>query len=93
MDLTAFFKENGALSYGRLADQSTYALCLEALANSGNYYGLYEKIMENGWLCPLLFQSYAVYSARGAVSSLAPARDHLFFYTTGRTMADVFFKE
>ena len=93
MDLSAFFAEDGALSYGGLADHSTYVLCLESLANSGNYYGLYEKVMENGWLCPLLFQSYAVYSARGAVSSLTPARDHLFFYTTGRTMADVFFKE
>lgn len=93
MDLSAFFAEDGTLSYGGLADHSTFVLCLESLANSGNYYGLYEKIMEDGWLCPLLFQSYAVYSARGAVSSLTPARDHLFFYTTGRTMADVFFKE
>ena len=93
MDLSAFFAEDGGLSYGGLADHSTYVLCLESLANSGNYYGLYEKIMENGWLCPLLFQSYAVYSARGAVSALTPSRDHLFFYTTGRTMADVFFKE
>lgn len=93
MDLTAFFQEDGSLSYGGLANPSVYALCLEALANSGNYYDLHAKIMEEGWLCPILFQSYAVYCARGAVSALTPARDHLFFYSTGRTMADVFFKE
>ena len=93
MDLSAFFREDGSLSYGGLEDPGIYALCLEALANSGNYYDLHEAVMEEGWLCPILFQSYAVYGARGAVSSLTPARDHLFFYSTGRTMADVFFKE
>ena len=93
MDLSAFFSEEGSLNYGGLANHATYVLCLEALANSGNYYTLYEKILQEGWLCPILFQSYAVYTARGAVSQLTPARDQLFFYTSGRTMADVFFKD
>lgn len=93
MDLSAFFANQGSLSYGGLSDVGIHALCLNALANSGNYASLHKKIMDEGWLCPLLFQSYGIYCARGVVSSLAPARDNLFFYTTGRTMADAFFNE
>ena len=60
----------------------------EALANSGNYYNLHEEIMEEGYLIPLLFRSYAIYATRGVLTTLAPARDHIFFYSTGRTLAD-----
>ena len=93
MDLTAFFTKSGSLSYGGLADAATYAMCLEALANDGNYYKLHKMIMDKGQLCPLLFHSYAVYGARGAVSTLTPARDNLFFYSIGKTMDSVYFRE
>ena len=60
----------------------------EALANSGNYYNLHEMVMEDAQLIPILFRSYAVYATRGLVTDLSPARDNLFFYTLGRTLAD-----
>ena len=88
MDLTAFFAKNGTLNYGGLADTTAYAMCLEALANQGNYYNLHKEVMDDGQLCPILFRSYAVYATRGLVTQLTPARDNMFFYTTGRTMAD-----
>ena len=88
MDLSEFFKENGALSYGGLKDVTMHFMCLEALANSGNYYNLHKQIMEEGWLCPILFRSYAIYCKRGAFSNLNPARDNLFCYSLGKTMAD-----
>lgn len=86
MDLTEFFKENGALSYGGMNDAALYLMSLEALANSGNYYNLHKEIMEEGWLCPILVRSYAIYCKRGAFSGLNPARDNLFFYSLGKTM-------
>lgn len=92
MDLSAFFMTGGNLSYGGLASGSLYALCQNALANTGNYASLHKRIMDDAWLCPLLFRSYGVYGERGAVSSLAPARDAVLFYTTGKTMEDAFFK-
>jgi ABC-type transport system substrate-binding protein len=55
MDLTAFFAKNGTLNYGGLADTTAYAMCLEALANRGNYYNLHEMVMTDGRLCPLAF--------------------------------------
>ena len=88
MDLTAFFAKNGTLNYGGLADTTAYAMCLEALANQGNYYNLHKEVMDDGQLCPILFRSYAVYATRGLVTQLTPARDNMFFYTIGRTMAD-----
>ena len=60
----------------------------EALANSGNRYNLHEQIMEEGNLIPVLFRSYAIYATRGVVTDLTPARDHIFYYSTGRTLAD-----
>ncbi len=88
MDLSAFFAPTGALSYGKMNDAVLYALSQEALANKGNYHTLYKKILDDGQLCPLLFRSYAVYAQWGAVTDLQPARDFVFYYDLGRTMAD-----
>ena len=88
MDLSAFFVKNGALNYGNLTDDGIYAMCKDALANTGNYYDLHKLVMESGRLCPILFQSYAVYGKRGVAPKLTPARDALFYYDPGRTLAD-----
>ena len=88
MDLSAFFTKNGTLNYGGLTDTTAYAICLEALANSGNYYNLHKEVMDRGLICPILFRSYAVYATRGLVTQLNPARDNMFHYSIGRTLAD-----
>lgn len=88
MDLSAFFGNNTTLNYGGLADPSLYAMGLEALANEGNYYKLHELVMEEGQLCPILFQNNVIYTQRGVFTELSPARDTIFFYTLGRTMED-----
>ncbi len=80
MDLSPFFAEEGSLSIGGLADGPTYAMCLQALENSGNYYNLHQMIAQDGWLIPLLFRTYAVYAARGTVVDLKPARDNVLYY-------------
>ena len=88
MDLSAFFSTYGALSYGGVNNSAAYALCLEALANHGNYYTLHQTVMDGGLLCPVLFRSYAIYADRGLLTELSPARDNLFSYSLGRTLAD-----
>ena len=93
MDLSAFFAANGALSYGTINDVSMYALCLQALANHGNYYTLHKEVMDDGRLCPVLVCSYALYTTRGLLPDLNPARDNIFYYSLGRTMADALIKE
>ena len=86
MDLTAFFHETGALSYGGVDDAAAYALCLQALENYGNYYTLHKTIMDQGLICPVLFRSYAVYADRGLLTSLTPSRDNIFYYSIGKNM-------
>ncbi len=93
MDLSAFFGQNTALNYGGLSNPSIYAMSLEALANAGNYYNLYEMVMDDGLLCPILFQSNAIFGQRGALSDLNPARNNLFYYDLGRSMEDALVKE
>ena len=93
MDLSAFFAPEGSLSFGGMSDPATYSLCLDALANSGNYYNLHQKILEKGMLCPILFRSYAIYTQRGSFRGLTPARDNLFFYHLGRTLEDALVTE
>ena len=90
MNLTPFFSSGGELNYGDIDDVGIYTLCLQALENQGNYYDLHKAIMDEGYLCPILFRSYAVYAARGLVTNLNPARDNLFCYSIGRTMEDAF---
>ena len=86
MDLSAFFATKGALNYGGISDVALNTLCLEALANRGNYYTLHKSVMDDGRLCPILFRSYAVYATRGLLTGLTPARDSVFYYSLGRTM-------
>ena len=89
MDLSAFFATKGALNYGGLGNASFLTACWDALANSGNYYTLHKKVMEDGCLVPILFRSYAVYTERGTFASLDPARDNIFFYSIGKTMESI----
>ena len=93
MDLSAFFANKGALSYGNLSDVALNTLCTEALANHGNYYTLHKSIMDDGRLCPILFRSYAVYAIRGLLTGLTPARDNVFYYSMGKSMENALIKE
>ena len=89
MDLSAFFETYGELSWGGVNDLGAYSLCLQALENHGNYFNLHKMVMDNGLLCPVLFRSYAIYASRGVISDLNPARDNVFYYSLGKTLADV----
>ena len=86
MDLSEFFSTTGTLSWGGISDVTTYTLCRQAVENHGNYYTLHQTIMENGYLCPILFRSYGIYATRGLLTSLKPSRDAVFFYTIGKTV-------
>ena len=89
MDLSAFFVEDGALSWGGMANATCLSMCKEALENSGNYYNLHQMVLRNGQLIPVLFRSYAVYADRGLAMGLEPSRDNVFYYSMGRSIADV----
>ena len=88
MDLSEFFDTTGSLSYGGMDDLSVFELCRLALENHGNYYSLHKTVMDNGLLCPVITGSYAVYATRGLLTDLSPARDNIFSYSIGKTMAD-----
>lgn len=88
MDLTAFFSEDGALNFGSLTHVAANALSLESLADSGNYQSLHKLVMDDGRLCPILVRSDAVYGRRGSFPGLSPARDNVFYYSLGKTLAD-----
>lgn len=89
MDLSAFFAPDGALNYGRISGSTFHTLCDQALANSGNYYNLYQTVMDDGRLCPVLFSDYAVYVTRGLLSRLDPGRDNVFSYSLERTLEEI----
>ena len=78
-DLTSFFTSGGIMNYGGMTNEDVVELCEASLENSGNYYNLFETIMDEGLLCPILFKTRAVYSSRGAVSGLDPAPSNIFY--------------
>lgn len=84
-DLSPFFGW-GLMATGGLTDQSIMDMCKEALANSGNYYNLQQKVAEESGIIPVLFGRYAVYAERGLFEGLSPSRDNAFYYTLGKTM-------
>ena len=75
-DLSAFFTEDGALSFGGLQSEAMQLLCQQALENSGNYYTLHKAVLDEGLLVPLLFKLDAVYVQQGALT-LAPTATEL----------------
>ena len=89
MDLTEFFREGGAMSWGGMANATCLSMCEEALENSGNYYNLHQMVLRNGQLVPILFRSYAVYADRGLAAGLEPSRDNVFYYSLGKTMEGI----
>lgn len=88
MDLSEFFATYGTLSWGGVNDLAAYALSLQALENQGNYFSLHKTVMDNGLICPVLFRTYAIYGTRGAASRLTPARENIFYYSLGKSLAD-----
>ena len=46
--------------------------------------------MDQGYICPVLFRSYAVYASRGQLTDLQPARDNVFCYSIGKTLEDAY---
>ena len=89
MDLSAFFAPGGAMRYGGMTDPAIYALCLEALANKGNYVNLHQMVADDGRLCPILFQTYSVHATRGLLTGLTPSRDNVFYYSLGKSMDSI----
>ena len=87
-DLTEFFRSGGSLCYGGIRSSEMEQLCRESLENSGSCYDFYRAVMENAYICPLLFKSYAVMANRGIIDTLQPAVDHVFHLPGGRSLAD-----
>ena len=88
-DLSEFFKGYGTLRYGGLTDGTLLNMAKEALANSGIYYNLNKMVVEDGKIIPILFGCYNIYAERGQLLDLSPSRDNVFYYSIGRTMADI----
>lgn len=78
-DLSAFFSSDGQLNYGGMTNEEALELCTQSLENSGNFYNLYVKIMDEGLFCPVLFKLRAVYTSRGAFSGLDPSLSSVFY--------------
>lgn len=74
-DLGSFFRNGGSASYGGLVSGSAVSLCGNMLENSGNAYDLHKRVMDQGYICPVVFKSYTVYTTRGAADDLSPALD------------------
>lgn len=80
-DLSPFFGATGTLNYGDLSDSTMMNLCSMALVNSGNTYNLYKRVCERGYITPILFKSYALYTTRGAVTEPTHYIDWFLPYT------------
>lgn len=89
MDLSPFFAPYGNLSRNGISDDAIYSLCLESLANQGNYYNLHKAVADDGRIIPIAFFGYAVYATRGLLTDLTPARDNVFLYSLGKTMDSI----
>ena len=74
-DLGPFFRNGGSVAYGGMESGTALNLCASMLENAGNAYDLHKRDMDQGYLCPIVFKSYTVYTTRGAAQDLKPAID------------------
>ena len=89
MDLSEFFRVWGELSSGGMPTDSLLDLCKDSLENSGSTYDLLKLIASDGRIIPILFGYHSVYVERGLFDNFSPARDNVFFYTMGKTLAGI----
>ena len=89
MDLSPFFAPYGNLSRNGISDEAIYSLCLESLANQGNYYNLHKAVADEAKIIPIAFFGYAIYATRGLMTDLTPSRDNVFAYSRGKTMQQI----
>ena len=89
MDLSPFFAPYGNLSRNGISDEAIYSLCLESLANQGNYLNLHKAVADDGRIIPIAFFGYAIYATRGLLTDLNPGRDNVFAYSLGKTMESI----
>lgn len=79
-DLRELLQPGGGMCYGGLwEDSQLNRLISNAMENHGNCYDLYQYIMDEGYLCPVLFVNNALFTTRGVFSGLNPAPDNLFY--------------
>lgn len=79
-DLRTILYPGNKLNYSTVPEDSELRdLYYDALENSGNRYDLYEYIMEQAYICPVLFQNNAVFTTRGVFTGLNPAPGNLFY--------------
>ena len=87
MDLRSLLSSGGDLNYGGIPEDSTLSDLLDsALENSGNHYDLYQHVMDQGYLCPILFENNAVFTARGVFTGLTPAPGNLIYHIENITV-------
>ena len=88
-DVSEFFKGYGNLANRCLTNETLLNMAQESLSNSGNFYNLNQMVAEDGSVIPILFGTYNIYSKRGELLDLNPARDNVFYYTIGKTMDSI----
>lgn len=79
-DLGPLFEFAGTLNYTNYSmNEEMSQLYANALENSGNRYDLYQYIMDNSLICPVLFRNNAVFTTRGVFTGLNPTPGNLFY--------------
>ena len=78
-DLSAFFDPAAELCLPGMANDAALLLCDAALENAGNFYTLYDYVMREGLLCPVLFKQRAVYVRQTLELPLQPSAGNLFY--------------
>ena len=87
LDLRPLLSAGGDLNYGGIPEDSTLSSRLEsALENSGNHYDLYQYVMDQGYLCPIIFENNAVFTTRGVFTGLTPAPGNFIYHIENITV-------
>lgn len=80
LDIRSLVMPGGSLNYGGVSQDSKLETLLDsALENSGNHYDLYQYVMDQAYLCPILFQNNSVFTSRGVFQGLNPAPGNVFY--------------
>ena len=88
-DLRCFFTLYGSAAYGGIGGDAALQYCDQALENSGNYYDLCRTVVGRGLICPILFRSNALYSARGVVSAHSVSLSNFFAAQPEQSLTDI----
>lgn len=89
-DLNCFFGGSYYVSISGYSTELARTQCDAAMEDSANFYNLYQTVMTQGLITPIMFKTTVLYTTRGTLNRTNPSISNLLQCTGTGSMEDIY---